>query len=229
MNDPSEGSYMYEKIERADLVDTDETNSCYILSCCPVEKTNDFNMLRLYGDDGKGVCIVYDVNYCAKGFFLAPVSYPQSEKGDDPKLQLVKTLLDTTIHDRSLKLNFLHIWSHFFKPKQYSEEQEVRLLYFNRVQSAEPRDYGSTQIPPFTRTWIYDERHGIAAPIVAFDITDNNNHFPLVIRQIILGPKAREAEVNVEQLKCLLRMNNIYIRTREGEAAVDKSEITNYR
>lgn len=224
MNDPSETNYVLKYLGRIDLYDPEDVNGCYILSFVPEDKQKDFNMIRLYGDDAKGVSIIYDVvNNQADGFYLCKVSYAEGEN-KHAALNLVKRLLERKINGRYLKLNRLHIWSHFFKPHEYVGEQEVRLMFYKSITDTDVDKLNSSRI------WTYDENFGIATPIVKFGMTDNKDYkFPLVLRQIIIGPKAKEAELNMEQLKCLLKTKNVKHSQVDDKLLVTCSDLKNYR
>ena len=96
-----------------------------------------------------------------------------------------------------------------FRVEDYSIEQEVRLLFFDNAN-------------PYVknREWIKTTDHSIINPYVEFDI--NNTKFPLILKEIILGPKCPEKLTNEYQL-------NELIQQKEYLIEVKSSSISNYR
>lgn len=233
MNDKSEIDYVAKYIDSKMLYPkAEKINGCYILSCCDIERTNDFTMLRLYADDAKGVCVEYRIEEWLKthcDFILAPVSYATSST-IHPELDFVKNILEQEFRNKRLKFNLFHIWQHFFKPYEYKDEQEVRLLFFNEYENNESEDKGTNHTPPFSRIWIQDSSYNVICPIVSFKINDGDSvkNFPLKIETITMGPKAPEAIVNKEQLLCLLDAKGINT-TEQKQVDVKLSNIKHYR
>lgn len=216
MNDRSETSYTVQKLDTPE--NSEEINKCFILSCCDKDRANDFTMLRLYADDAKGVCLEYSIDYDLlkkKGFVLAPISYAQNEQQKHPELEFIRTILDNQIYGKRLKLNKLSVWRHFFKPYEYSDEQEVRLLFFR-----------NSNFPKLK--WIYESHFGIITPIITFSVEKNNNQFPLKLDKITFGPIAKSADVNVDQLTLLIKSNGIEV-SGNSDSLVSNSPIEHYR
>ena len=85
MNDKGETSYADKYVGFGAFANTsksiEENNDCFILSCCNIEMKDNLTMWRLYGDDGKGVCLEYDVDLTKvdeKAFFFVLVSYGEA-------------------------------------------------------------------------------------------------------------------------------------------------------
>ena len=216
MNDRSEISYTVQKLDTPE--NSEEINKCFILSCCDEDRANDFTMLRLYADDAKGVCMEYSIDYDLlekNGFVLAPISYAQNEQQKHPELDFIRNILDNKIHGKRLKLKKLSIWRHFFKPYEYSDEQEVRLLFFR-----------NSNFPKLK--WIYESHFGIITPIITFSVEKNNNQFPLKLEKITFGPIAKSADVNVDQLALLIKSNGIEV-SGNSDSLVSNSPIEHYR
>ena len=209
MNDKSETDYATQQLNLTVQNDSEEINSCYIMSCCDIESKNNFTMWRLYADDAKGVCIEYRKENLTNDFFLAPICYAQNENQDHPELTFIKKLQEENVNGKSLKLNRLFIWKHFFKPFEYRDEKEIRLLFNKKCISSEPNNYGENENPSFQRKWIYESGFGIISPIVTFPIDEKNHQFPLLINKITFGPKAREVDVNINQLAYLMKVKGI--------------------
>ena len=184
-------------------------------------KKDDLTMWRLYGDDAKGVTFEYGFDYedIKDNFFFAPVSYAD-KKDNHKELDFVADLRNISIEGCRFLLKNLYIWKYFFKPKEYSDEDEVRLLYFS-----------SNHQEKFD--WIKTGT-GMIAPMKKFAIIDRNNDFdkkqtdvyPLTLKGIWMGPRMPEWEENIK---------NIHQLTKEvfGWTVKDKkikpSAIENYR
>lgn len=227
MNDKSEVDYAANKTFPTTIEDN---NSCYIISCCSSEKENDFTMLRLYGDDAKGVCIRYKVDYSKiieDKFILAPISYAKDNNQKHPELDFIRSIQAEEINGKKIRFKRWHIWQHFFKPFEYKDEKEIRLLFFDKC-IEQPLEYYGKSNPPFTRKWIHESNYGIIAPIVTFKITNKNNVFPLVLNRITIGPKNQELEINAGQLNMLIKYKGIEFEDVNNEI-VEKSKIEHYR
>ena len=227
MNDKSETDYVAQKFEPTVQSDSDEINGCYIMSCCDIDSKDNFTMWRLYGDDAKGVCIEYQIKDLPSDFFLAPISYAKDANQTHPELDFIKNLRYIKINGKNLRLNRLSIWQHFFKPYEYRDEKEIRLLFNKKCMIPEDDSYGAANNPPFKRIWIYNGDYGIISPIVTFSVEETKSYFPLLIDRITIGPKVKEANVNVEQLAYLIKVKNIAHTAKPD--IVTKSAIRHYR
>lgn len=201
MNDKSEIDYFDEYCYAAkDMISYQELNNLF-LSACSLLKDN-LTMWRLYGDDAKGVCLSFDINpNIINDFVLQTISYADDEK-KDANLDIIHDLLNANV-----VFSDIGKWKHFFKTKDYSIEQEVRLLFQNK-DSVKKRD------------WIKSNDYSIINPYVEFDLFDSE--FPLTLKEIVLGPKCPEKETNKYQLIDLINQNNLPI-------SVNISDIKNYR
>ncbi len=172
----------------------DKANTSFILSLCGDDMIDNLDMWRLYGDNAKGVCIIYEIDYSfihsQDEFFLARVSYGK-DVDKHPELQLIKDINDK-LFDKQWVIKQWGIWKHFFKPFQFRNESEVRLLYVN----------DKTDMV-HDRTW-FMSNNNIITRMMLFDCGNVNNAFPLKIKNIILGPNVYEEETNARQLKFLL-------------------------
>ena len=89
-------------------------------------------MFRLYADDAKGVCLEYSIDKDLlqnSRFVLEPKNKTKKKKQTHPELDFVCDMVKEKIHGKKLDLRRLSVWSHFFKPFEYRDEQEVRLLF----------------------------------------------------------------------------------------------------
>ena len=94
----------------------------------------------------------------------------------------------------------------------YWDEHEVRLLYFKK----DTDEY----------KWIKTGDSQILAPVIEFGIEKGNNEFPLVLTEVILGPKFPEAATNAVQIKYLKELQQI---EEDGDCPVTLSKIKGYR
>lgn len=207
MNDKSEIDY-FDKECPIDNTGSSirELNETYLSSCSYLK--DDLTMWRLYGDDAKGVCLEFELVPTEKryaNFVLAPVSYAQ-KRGEHIVLKMLKALSDANV--RFAELNK---WKHFFKPYDYNVEKEIRLMFL---------DNGRYDNGVINRDWVKTWSHSIINPIVDFKL--NASKFPLQLKQIILGPKMPEMEINKSQIEDL-------ISTKGYMISVEQSEIDNYR
>lgn len=192
--------------------DVRRANDDFISSCVSEELADDLTMWRLYGDNGKGVCLRFKVGKVPNDFYLAPVSYA-TEPDHHPELQFIVDLSSINIEGSKFGLYKLGIWKHFFKPYEYRTEKEIRLYkpYYNE----ESMKWISTQ-------------DGIYCPIIEFPITRKDYTYPLLLDAIILGPNFPHRKVNKVQIKHRLSQSDIKVNFWEKEIVMN-SLITCYR
>ena len=219
MNDKGETSYAdkyvgYESFAISSK-SIEENNECFILSFCDKEP-DDLTMWRLYGNDGKGVCLEYDVN-CSKideeEFFLAPVSYGESMK-EHPSLDLIKRIRLWNKCGWRFELKRWYIWKHFFKSYLFKDENEVRLLFVWNEDNCD------------TVEWIMDSTNSIVSRICKFPI--DNDRLPLTLTRVIIGPKCPEQASHVDQFNYMNRQLKIVPDTFLKPAVIS-SKIEDYR
>lgn len=228
MNDKSETSYVSEYVQRTDPSLSGAVNRgpydwnfSYITSCCDEEREHDFTMYRLYAADAQGVSIRYKIDNPEKypDFILSPVSY-QRQDNTHPELDVLISILQINVGGYIPVLPSLSIWQHFFKPKEYEFEKEVRLLYKNRNTS--PKNL----IKQVDIKWILNTDYNIITPIITFDITKAGNQYPLILKSVNLGPKMHEADINRAQIEFLLSNKDLIT---DNKISVNISSITHYR
>ena len=195
---------------------TKDNNNCFILSCCKKDMVDNLTMWRLYGNEGKGVCIEYDVDVDKidnKEFFYGLVSYG-NKKNYHPRLNFIRELKHWKNNGWGFELKRWYIWKHFFKSYLFKDEEEVRLLYVWTEKSKDKVE------------WIMDATNNIASRICKFSITENK--FPLTLTNAIIGPKCPELGSNVDQFNYMNRqmwiMPDNWLRP-----AVKASGIEDYR
>lgn len=207
MNDKSEIDYFDKtcnNIKSGSSVQ--ELNDTYLSSCTTLN--DDLTMWRLYGDDGKGVCLEFKILPYEKwfdNFILAHVNYAEG-KTKHKALKLLEELSFANI-----RFSELYKWKHFFKPYDYNVEKEIRLMFY---------DNGRYDNGVVNRDWIKTLSHSIINPIVDFNF--NSSGFPIQLTKIILGPKMQELNINSNQITYLLSIKGYAIE-------VINSSIQNYR
>lgn len=186
-------------------------NNYFILSLCGTKQIDNLTLWRLYGDDSKGVCIVYEPvsQKLPEGFIMKKVVY------DEKLLNILKSIINCIPNNQA---DYYYVstddaWKHFFKPKEYETEKEVRLLL-------DKRDAKSS----FTEKWIHNTTYNIIHPILLFDKLQAENNFPLKIKKIILGPNMPEAELNQKQLTQLLKLKGLNIQVSLSDIGVYRAQ-----
>lgn len=231
MNDKSEVNYVSNYLVKKRFISAGfyngkvgDANSNFILSCCDDKKIEDLSMMRLYSDDARGVVIIYEINHGLLGnnsnFILRKINY-QRDSGDHPELDILGQILNANIGGYPIWMPSILKWAHFFKPKEYKDEEEVRLLYCD----SSPKDV----VAGVKSKWIHDSSYNILAQIRTFDITMKNNVFPLTIDNIILAPKMQESEINCEQIENFIKEKQINISKAATSQLVEISNIDHYR
>lgn len=228
MNDKSECSYASEYIwGREDNLNgleyINESNSCFVMSCVEADRNDDLTMWRLYGDDGKGVCMTLNrTEWDAKKYGLknvfAKVKYAR-ENGVHPELDYIKNLLSGSAKN-GCRMRFQHIdiWKHFFKPYEYATENEIRLF----IRKSNDNEELENKIK-----WIKTNNDGIICPLISFDFTDDKkDQFQFELESVILGPKCPESDINVVQLKRYIESQKLNVSPK---FEVKKSNIKTYR
>lgn len=158
----------------------------YILSCVNNEKERLF-MWNMYGEKGFGVRIQYQLKSegLSNSFIVAQVDYAE-DINRHTTLDNLHTLL-TTEYGLNFKFSKWNVWKHFFKPYEFSEEKEIRILYYKD-------EYNNS----LGVEWI--SRPDMVFPLLQFEMSS----FPYAIHTIVLGPKINR-KMNVEMLKKFLK------------------------
>jgi len=230
MNDKSEVNYVdrylngtetpYGKLHHNTI---SAINKRYITSCCNIRKKDDLTLWRLYGDNSRGVCLMFDTICTNLGnkVLLHEVKYPNKE-GKHKELDFVKEVISRvkTMNGAKFEFRKLMYWKHFFKPIEFQVESEVRLLIVDDGSLTKERK----------QDWVLTNDHSIIIPVIDFNLSDQE--FPLKLREIILGPNCPEKEINVKQIEELLRFSGLRTSNSRGhhpEVRVQESKIHNYR
>lgn len=220
MNDKGETSYADKYVGYGAFANSAnsvrENNDCFILSCCKEGMEDNLTMWRLYGNDGKGVCLEYEVDLSKvdnKEFFFAPVSYGK-QMNEHPALDFITKIRHWKDNGWCFELKRWYIWKHFFKSHLFKEENEVRLLYI------------WTEKSPDKVEWIMDASNNIASRICLFPIACGR--LPLKLTKAIVGPKCPEQASNVDQFNYMNRQTKT-IPDSLFRPAISASRIEDYR
>ena len=198
MNDKSEETYADKKTGLgSNLGETKlDNNNCFILSLMPQGKSDDLTMWRLYGDDAKGVCLNYEIKKKQRGrklkgdFYISCISYGESEK-IHRELDFIRGVSMMNINHWQFQFNRWRIWKHFFKSFRFKDEKEVRLLYLSEGKKKEEKQ------------WIENSESGIVSKMLLFPMIPTNA-FPLILTNVIVGPKAPEPRKIAEQFSFIV-------------------------
>ena len=231
MNDKSEVNYVetyLNGVEKPLIKEHHNTiiaiNNRYITSCSKVERKDDLTLWRLYSDDAKGVCLVFDVkrSNLNNHVLLQKVKYAD-EDGKHKELDFLKQIKDDVESITGYKFEFRKIgyWKHFFKPHDYSIEEEVRLLIIDNDSLAKIKS-----------DWVMTFTHSIINPIMDFRL--NSKSFPIQLKEILLGPKCPEQETNLVQIQEMIRRKKREIAEKSFDSnlnnlKVELSGIKHYR
>ena len=206
MNDKSEIDYFDRQILGQEHPMPERVcNDVYISSGTSLK--DKLTMWRLYGDDGKGVCLIFEVKP-STDFYIANVSY--AEDGNSHKwAEFIKEIIN-----KGVKFNNLNAWKHFFKPHDYSVEKEIRLMFYEHSDSSSTDDKDKKKNK---KEWIKANGSSIVIPVKRFDMS--KEEFPLTLKTIILGPKINEPDLNKVQIESMVKK----------DVTVERSSIENYR
>ncbi|PZR18280.1 MAG: hypothetical protein DI539_16275 [Flavobacterium psychrophilum] len=199
-------------------------NNRYITSCTTIANKDNLTLWRLYADDSRGVCLVFntvDTNLNSH-VLLQKVKYADKD-GKHTELELLKEIRRQVVELTGFPFEFKNLgyWKHFFKPYEYSIEDEVRLLIID-----------DPSIPSIKKDWVLTYTHSIVNPIIDFQL--NGSRFPLHLKEVLLGPKCPEQETNKVQLEELVRRKRNEITSKNIDAdlkdlKVEMSGIKHYR
>ena len=193
MNDKTEGSYFDSYLLKSDVNTGVLANMMeyFIMSCSDIMKADDFDMWRLYGDDTKGCCLIFKLpKNNNTDFKIFPVSYGQKD-GSHPEVDFLNALVTyESKGGRKIIIKNLNEWKLFFKPYEYHNEKEVRVL----------RSHGRDNIK-VEEEYYMNEHYGIASKSLAYGFMD----FPLRLECVILGANFSEKEANSATLEELLK------------------------
>ena len=212
MNDSTEPDFvesmLYEGMEKLAGLQR-QARDVYIMSCSSKDSIDDLTQWRLYGNDAKGVCLVFNVKRMKKSRFkLGKVSYLDRNL-PIKSIEHINTFFEEIV--TKTKIPFaprdFHCWAHFYKPLEYKIEREIRLVYVNNGE--------------LNKEWILSKPFNIVNSSV--EVPLNTEDFPLKLCKIILGPKCPEREVNLKQIEIFLKESKL------DDVDVEYSTIDSYR
>ena len=170
-------------------------------------RIDDLDMWRLYGDNARGVCMVFGRD-ARKGDDLYRIRYIDPQGEDIVK---VSELMDN-LKKKGVKfrLNGLQKNRHFLKHVDYRAEEESRLL----VNSEQPDG------------WFINRDNGILTPYIEKTLNKSDmwkaGDYPFRLRRIILGPSIKEKYANLMQVFYLSHQYGYFL-------SVEESRINSYR
>ena len=218
MNDTEDSNFLWEKLygkkDKERILPTDR-DSIFILSCSPIKTAEELTMWRLYGDDTKGVCLVFDIGDNAQkdGFSLREVQYEGISDIIDNFKILTKSFYEET--GFIFVFNYWDLWGAFVKSKEYAIESEIRLAYIPSLSNNACRE----------KKWIITKSNQIVSEYADFEECAAKT-FPLRLKSVILGASCPEKEINMTQLKKMIESSKGF---GGKNISVELSEITNYR
>lgn len=219
MNDTTEVNYAENYITgtnrdyaQAAWQTVDAYNRRFISSCSL--KEDDLTQWRLYADDSKGVCLVLSVDdkLLNSKFVLKRISYGEKD-GSHPELDFIKYIIAALKEQLNVDFEFktLTTWRHFFKPFDYSVEEEVRLLFVLNDEDIK-------------KGWLLTSSHNILNPYVEFKLNDEG--LPVQLTEIILGPKCPEKEINQKQFEQIIR--ELRRKKKKVKTDTEEQEVNEY-
>lgn len=231
MNDISEIGYFDGYLDKKfiPMANDDHVNSVnkkYIMCSSTLE--DELIQWRLYGDDCKGACLVFEINKGTElpGLLLRKINYGIKVNGVNyhPELEFIKRIKERV--RRKVKVDFqfrtLSIWRYFFKSYEYEPEKEVRLLLIeNQSGEVKGQTHLTGTINPLEVKWNLTNSHQILAPFIILKIDDPRLRCKL--KKVILGSKCPELGINLKQFGLLTRKKNL------THVQVVPSKIINYR
>ena len=220
MNDKTEGLFAWNLLNKLESMMNEEgrkrkreMNNAFIVSFSKDEKIDNLDMWRLYGDDAKGVCCIYSVlkDKIKDRFFLHDIKYINNNDEseiNDSHLEHLRKYIES---QNTLTYLDLSPSIFFYKPKDFENEQEVRLLVDNKKTTA----YNNN---PYKREWVLTSANKIPNPYIDISLDE----IPLKLEKIILGPNMNDIDTIQVQLEAMLEQQNI-------KASVEPSKIDVYR
>lgn len=170
-------------------------------------KIDDLDMWRLYGDNARGACMVFERD-AKQSDDLYKIRYIDPQGKDIAKVsELMVKLKEMGIRFR---LNCLQKYRHFLKHVDYCAEEESRLLVFSEQPDG----------------WFINRDNGILTPYMEKALNKagrmKTREYPFRLRRIILGPSIKEKDANLMQVFYMSHQYGYYL-------SVEESRINSYR
>jgi Protein of unknown function (DUF2971) len=220
LNDPREFTFASKVFNIKEDLIQDAKDNIFTMSFCEIEilkkSTSEFNMWRLYGDNGKGIGLVFKIINDSKkweDFHVSKIIYGASERFKFVKL--INLLNDLNHNAPRLEVDLGKILA-FHKSRLFELEKEVRIIFDKRekrigMQSKTVSNKDNKQIFPIIKSdlaKLVDNPSNIRylkLPIFYEGKNDYDDEIPLLkIEQIILGynfvEQIPEIKKHIEQL-----------------------------
>lgn len=186
-------------------------NTNFVL--CFSENKDQLNQWRLYGNDGRGVMLEFEIGHHKfqdKDTRISKVTYGLELFG------FIKEWLAYCKDDLNVGFGFYQIdyWKFFYKNKDYRDENEVRLLVKNHL---------NPDRPSFSLEKYKLNGYGIIVPYIEIDCV-GADYSLIRLKNIMIGPKCDEADLKLAQIKYMI--SRVY---PEHEIYVERSQIDHYR
>ncbi|HXS37861.1 MAG TPA: DUF2971 domain-containing protein [Flavipsychrobacter sp.] len=215
LNDRSEINYVNNYMGRQH---TDPYNSItmayhnYHFVFCFSKAADQLNQWRLYGDDGRGAMIEFSIDHNYNPYNNVLISKVYYD------LKMFETLKEwqnklRTQFNIGLGFQMVDYWKFFFKHSDYQDEREVRIMVRNT-----PGMNHKTFKEKFRLN-----RYGIIVPIIEMPCILQDSEL-IKIKNIILGPKIMEKQLNEAQIKYM--MGKMY---PGNQVRIETSKIDHYR
>lgn len=203
MNDKSEGYYWDEAVSGTKQFPNETINEYFISSFSKIK--DDLTLWRLYGNDGKGVCLTFKLKTRINldNVVLSKLKYVTKE---DNCFKFFKEL-----REKNFVFQDIELWKCLFKPIEYKDEKEYRLIMRGKGGDLKVKESG----------FYITNDNSIINPYIIFDMSSDD--FPLELEEITLGPKCPELQVNVVQLMHLLKNSGL------SGIEVSESSVKTYR
>lgn len=214
MNDKTETDFLEEYIKnyKEDYEDRRDGLDKYLFAdkefiTSFTTRIDDLDMWRLYGDNARGVCMVFErVNKEDDGLY--EVSYVGAESHTLEKIMKLQDALKTK--KIRFRMNLLKKFQHFIKHADFASEKECRLLVNSEHANG----------------WFVNRDNGILTPFIEKNIRDDNKpgdeKYPFRLSEIIVGPSSKENRVNMMQIFYM-------VAQKQYGLAVSVSKIFSYR
>lgn len=214
MNDKTETSFLSDLMKNYDEpTETAElamirANATHIISFST--NTDNLDIWRWYGDDGKGVCMVFERDVVKDDDIMSVyyVDVPLQKQMD----KVSSFLSDLKKEGIDFRFHRFEDYRHYIKPKEYKPEGECRMIVKTGHHDG----------------WFVHSENGIMTPYIDAKLVnavncENEGVFPYKLSKVILGPKFREGTINKTQIRMMCFERGWW------DVEIEDSEIKSYR
>ncbi len=230
MNDKGEGLFAWNMVSPAEntvenrlLINRKKlVNDAFITSFSVIDKKENLAQWQIYGNDAKGVCLVFSVkDEVSDRFFLHPIRYLDTngvschKKGKDGLIMVEDDLINKMkdlCRSEDARYSDLSPLIFYYKDSKFASEDEVRLLFDNKKSSA----YKSERKVP---DWLLTNANNIPNPYIDVPLEE----IPIKLEEIIIGRRMDDPDTVQAQIETLLEQKGM------KDVVVELSEITFYR